>query len=76
MELPLWILPTDDYDVELVYAQMEQKLVEGIGFCGLREGETVDPGTIVGNRPGEADRALRAREREVLEATLGAVNVD
>jgi hypothetical protein len=67
MELPSWIyLPTDDYDVELVYAQMDQKLVEGIGFCGWREGVVVDPEELIGDRPGAADRALRARERKVL----------
>jgi hypothetical protein len=72
LELPPWIyLPTDDYDVELVYAQMEQKLVEGIGFCGWREGAINDPGKIIGERPGDADRALRQRERKVLKHSLG-----
>jgi len=72
LELPPWLyLPTDDYDVELVYAQMEQKLVEGIGFCGWREGAIIDPSKIIGGRPGDADRALREREKKVLRRSVG-----
>ena len=72
LKLPPWLdLPNDDYDVKLVYAQMNQRLVEGIGFCGWKEGAVIDPGEITGKDFGDADRAMRERERRVLKRTLG-----
>ena len=72
LDLPPWLfLATDDYDHDLVYAQMEQKLVEGIGFVGWKEGAIVDPGEIINGRPGEAARAIRENERAVLYRSLG-----
>jgi hypothetical protein len=60
--LPPWLdLFNDDYDVELVYAQMDQ----------WGEGAIIDPGEIIGKNCGDADRALRERERRVLKRSLG-----
>jgi hypothetical protein len=70
MEEP-WRLPiTDDYDEELVAAQMNIKLVEGIGFSGWREDAIIDPAEIVGSRPGQVSRWVSEQHEAVLTRSL------
>jgi hypothetical protein len=59
-------LPDDDYDRDLVTAQMRQKFVMGMGFCGSNEGAITDPLEIVGKAPSEVAGKIRKAHEAVL----------
>lgn len=61
---------SDDYDEELVTDQMNQKFVEGMGFSGWKEGAIIDPGEIVGSRPGDVSRWVAEEDEAVLKRSL------
>jgi hypothetical protein len=63
-------LPDNDYDHDLVTAQMKQKFVTGTGFCGPNEGAIHDPLEIVGKTPKEIAQKVRNAHKAVLLRSL------
>jgi len=58
-KLPPWLYLEDDYDHELLAAQMH---LEAFGWPSI---------SLTGDKFGDADRAMRERERKVLTHSLG-----
>ena len=60
-------LPEYDYDENLVDAQMTQKFVEGIGFCGWKEDAILNPSDILRTRRGEISKRINEEHKACLD---------